>query len=101
MTYRDKLTGDLSKDFALFVGSDPAPQTSPDVLKSTVAFFTANFGGDECDPEEEDAVVEFCQMVPAGAYGSPDHSDSVRIHYPDYTDEMDNAINDSWETISG
>lgn len=99
MQYNEKLTGNLSDDFELFVGARPHMNTDRTVVQAVVDFFSAHFGNTEYDPEEEDEVIIFNQMVPAGAYGSPTHSDAYRAHYPDYTDAMDEAINDAWLTL--
>jgi len=101
MQYAQKLIGDPVKDFQLFVGDAPAPDSSPDVIASVVSFFTKHFGSAVYAPNDEDEVINFCQMVPAGAYGSARHYQSVRSCYPDYTDSMEQAINAAWFAGAG
>lgn len=96
MKYSDKLTGDVGRDFTLFVGSPPAAPEDEPIVKQAVEFFTAHFADAEYDPGNEDAVIRFCQMGPGGNFGSPNTVAEVALEYPGYTADIEAAIEAAW-----
>lgn len=100
MLYRELLSEDVNANFSLFVSSRPASTTSTDDVAATIAFFIVNFGDSEFDPgSEEDDVIEFCQFGPAGNYGRQNSVEEIASSYPGYTQAIEDAINDSWESL--